>query len=66
MKSFQSFWLEEVRKKSNASFAGYETEKGITRLKLIINGGAKYISLTGGYENITIETYAELLKQLEI
>jgi hypothetical protein len=64
MKNFQSFWLDQIKQKSNASFVGYETEKGVTRLKLVIGGEAKYISLTGGFENVTIETYAELIKQI--
>lgn len=65
MSKFQNFWLQKIKEVSKASFVGYETEKGVTRLKLIINGEPKYISLTGGYEGITIETYTHLIKELE-
>lgn len=65
MSQFHNFWLDQVKNKSGASFVAWELEKGITKLKLIINGETKYISLTGGFEGVTIETYAHLIKELE-
>ena len=64
MSQFHSFWLNQIKEKSKASFVAWETEKNVTRLKLIINGEPKYLALTGGFEGVTIETYAELLKQI--
>lgn len=65
MKNFHSWWLNQIKNKVGANFVGYETENGVTRLKIVIGKEAKYISLTGDFSNVTIETYAELLKQLE-
>jgi hypothetical protein len=64
MSQFHQFWVNQVKLKSNASFAAWEEYKGITRLKLIIGGEPKYLSLTGDFSNVTIETYAELIKQI--
>lgn len=65
MSKFQNFWLEEIKKKTKASFVGYETYKGNTRLKIVIGGESNYLTLTDGYNGVNIETYAELLKQLD-
>lgn len=64
MSKFHNFWLNEVKKASGASFAGYETEKGLTRLKLIIGGESKYVSIKGDFNGIDIETYSQLIKQI--
>ena len=59
------FWLSQIKKRSNCSFVGWETEKGITRLKLISNGVSQYVDLTGTIDNVTEQTYLKLLKELE-
>lgn len=64
MSQFDNFWLNEIKKATRASFVGYETEKGVTRLKVVINKEPIYINLNGGFEGVTIESYAELLKQI--
>lgn len=64
MSKFHNFWLNEIKKASGASFVGYETEKKITKLKLIINGEPKYIGIKGEFNGINIETYSQILKEL--
>ena len=59
------FWLTQIKRSSGASFVGWETEKGVTRLKLISEGVPQYINLTGTIDNVTEQTYLKLLQELE-
>lgn len=63
--TYHGFWVNELKIKLGASFCAWEKCKDTTRLKVIINGETKYLTLTGDFSNVTIETYAELLKQFE-
>lgn len=64
MSKFHNFWLNQIKEKSKASFVAWEQENSNLRLKIVINGEPKYLSLTGDFSNVTIETYAELLKEI--
>lgn len=66
MKTFHGFWVNEVKKKSGASFVAWETQGSKAKLKLIIDGEVKYLTLRGDFGGVTIESYADLLKQLEV
>ncbi|HSE99846.1 MAG TPA: hypothetical protein VLA48_03030 [Nitrososphaeraceae archaeon] len=63
MQKFHRFYLEEIKKKSKASFCGWETENNKTRLKLIIDGETKYLNLTGDFSGVNVETYCQLLNE---
>lgn len=64
MSKFHNFWLNQIKEKSKASFVAWEQENSNLRLKIVINGEPKYLSLTGEFSNVTIETYTSLIKQL--
>jgi hypothetical protein len=64
MSKFHNFWLNQIKEKSKASFVAWEQENSNLRLKIVINGKSKYLSLTGGFDGVNIETYTSLIKQL--
>lgn len=64
MSQFHQFWTAEIKRKSKASFCAWETEKGVTRLKLIFDGKPHYLPITGDFGGVNIETYTQLLKEI--
>lgn len=64
MSKFHNFWLKKIKEESKASFVGWETENNVVRLKIIINGEVKYLSISGGFSGVNIETYTQLIAEL--
>jgi hypothetical protein len=58
-----TFWVNQIRLKAKASYAGWEQYNDTYRLKVIVDGVSNYFGLTGGMESVTIETYLKLLQQ---
>lgn len=61
------FWINQIKRKLNASFVGWETSnKDGLRLKISFGKESEpqYLPLTGGIESVTSETYIKLLEQL--
>ncbi len=58
-----TFWVNQIRIKAKASYAGWEQYKDTYKLKVIVDGQPNYFGLTGGMENVTTETYLKLLEQ---
>lgn len=64
MSQFHNFWLNQIKEKSKASFVAWEQDKDKLRLKIVIDGEPKYLSLNGGFDGVNIETYTSLIKQI--
>lgn len=42
----------------------WETEKGVTRLKLIFDGKPHYLPISGDFQGVNVETYCQILNEL--
>lgn len=58
-----TFWVNQLRLKAKASYAGWERYKDTYKLKVIVDGQPNYFGLTGGIEEVTNETYLKLLQE---
>jgi hypothetical protein len=61
------FWINQVKKKTKASFVAWETStKDGLRLKISFgkNTEPQYLGVTGTIENVTVESYLKLLNEL--
>lgn len=64
MSKFHNYYLNLIKEKSKASMVVWETEQGITRLKLVFDGKPHYLQITGDFQGVNIETYSQILKEL--
>jgi hypothetical protein len=62
--NYHSFYLNEIKRQSGASFVGYEQYKNDFKLKVIVDNVPQYFALTGTPQDVTPERYNELLRAL--
>jgi hypothetical protein len=63
--NYHNFYLNEIKKRSGASFVGYEQYKNEYKLKVIVDKIPQYFALTGTPQDVTPERYNELLRALK-
>lgn len=63
--NYHNFYLNEIKKRSKASFVGYEQYKDSYKLKVVVDGMPQYFALVGTPEDVTPERYNELLRALQ-
>jgi len=64
--NYHNVFLNLLRKKVNASFAGYVETKGKYQLKVIVNKIPTYLDLVGTPNDVTPQKYLELIENLEL
>lgn len=64
MKTWHQFYLNQIQKRTKASFVGWERYRDNFKLKVVVDGKPNYFGLHGSLENITHETYIDLLKSI--
>lgn len=65
MTKWHNFWLNQIKRKSKASFVSWEQDKENLRLKIVKDGQANYFILDGTFDNVNPETYLSLLNAIE-
>ena len=60
-----TFWLNQIKAKTKASFVSWETTGDTLRLKIVKDKQSNYFVLDGSFENVTLETYLSLLESIE-
>ena len=60
---FHKKWLDHVRKSIGASYLAYEEYGGLYDLKAVINGKTIKVKLEGTPQDVTSESYKNLINQ---